>query len=62
MTARLTLRAAEDASGARVTAVAGWPGRRPLLADVVPVFERFGVRVADALALPDADGVAPSGT
>ncbi|WP_456871479.1 NAD-glutamate dehydrogenase domain-containing protein [Geodermatophilus sp. SYSU D00766] len=40
--------------------MAGWPGQRPLLADVVPVFERLGVRVADAVALPGADGVAPS--
>ncbi|WP_245817291.1 hypothetical protein [Geodermatophilus saharensis] len=47
-------------SGGRVVAVAGWPGQRPLLADVVPVFERLGVRVADAVALPGADGVAPS--
>ena len=43
--------------GSSVTAVAGWPGPRPLLADVVPVFERLGVRVADADAAP-GDGAA----
>ena len=56
----VTLRAADDGGGPHVAALAGWPGPRPLLADVVPVFEQLGVRVADALALPDEDGVAPS--
>ncbi|WP_116451712.1 NAD-glutamate dehydrogenase domain-containing protein [Blastococcus litoris] len=38
-----------------VGVVVEWPGERPLLADVVPVFERLGVRVANALSLPDDD-------
>ena len=53
----VTLRPATTtpAGGRRIAAVVGWPGQRPLLADIVPVFERLGVRVADAVALPDED-------
>ncbi|SHN75859.1 glutamate dehydrogenase [Geodermatophilus obscurus] len=36
--------------------LATWPAARPLLADVVPVFDRLGVRVADAVAVPGDDG------
>ena len=57
---RLTLRPEGPAGSGRVGGLVTWPADRPLLADVVPVFEQLGVRVADALALPDEDGVAPS--
>ncbi|MFW3168907.1 NAD-glutamate dehydrogenase domain-containing protein [Geodermatophilus sp. CPCC 206100] len=50
---RVRLRPAPAASGPFVGAVVEWPRSRPLLADVVPVFERLGVRVADARPLPD---------
>ncbi|WP_052091056.1 NAD-glutamate dehydrogenase domain-containing protein [Modestobacter caceresii] len=52
---RVTLRPAPDgaADHGRLSVVATWPAGRPLLADVVPVFERLGVRVADAVALPE---------
>ncbi|WP_205730255.1 NAD-glutamate dehydrogenase domain-containing protein [Blastococcus sp. TF02-8] len=33
-----------------------WPSTRPLLADLVPVFDRLGVRVADAVAVTADDG------
>ena len=59
---RVTLRPAAPtaAGGRRIAAVVGWPGQRPLLADTVPVFEKLGVRVADAVALPDEKGVPAS--
>ncbi|MGK5114881.1 MULTISPECIES: NAD-glutamate dehydrogenase domain-containing protein [unclassified Geodermatophilus] len=50
---RVRLRPVPAAAEPLVGAVAEWPGTRPLLADVVPVFERLGVRVADAASLPD---------
>jgi glutamate dehydrogenase len=53
---RTTLRPAAAVAGSRVAAVAQWPGQRPLLAAIVPLFERLGVRVADAVALPDEEG------
>ncbi|MDP5182002.1 NAD-glutamate dehydrogenase [Blastococcus sp. BMG 814] len=54
---RVRLRPAPAGPGPLVGAVVEWPRSRPLLADVVPVFERLGVRVADARSLPD-DGAA----
>ena len=54
---RLTLRPeAGPAGGERVGGLVTWPAARPLLADVVPVFDRLGVRVADAVAVPGDDG------
>jgi glutamate dehydrogenase len=50
---RVRLRPATAGAGPLVGAIVEWPRSRPLLADVVPVFERLGVRVADARALPD---------
>jgi glutamate dehydrogenase len=49
---RVRLRPAVAGPGPHVGAVVEWPRSRPLLADVVPVFERLGVRVADARPLP----------
>ncbi|RBY83902.1 glutamate dehydrogenase [Geodermatophilus sp. TF02-6] len=43
-----------------MAALVTWPGARPLLADVVPVFDRLGVRVADAVAVPGDDGAPAS--
>jgi hypothetical protein len=39
----VTLRPATTtaAGGRRIAAVVGWPEQRPLLADIVPVFERL---------------------
>src|SRR5690349_23438230 len=65
---RVRLRPASVGPGCSAGFVVDWPGYRPLLADIVPVFERLGVRVADAhsqaggttrldLLLPE--GVAP---
>ncbi|MGY1726958.1 NAD-glutamate dehydrogenase domain-containing protein [Geodermatophilus sp. SYSU D01062] len=48
---RLTLRPEGPAGGGRVAGLVTWPADRPLLADVVPVFDRLGVRVADAVAV-----------
>ncbi|MEX5721794.1 NAD-glutamate dehydrogenase domain-containing protein, partial [Geodermatophilus maliterrae] len=53
---RLTLRPEGPAAGDRVGGLVTWPAARPLLADVVPVFDRLGVRVADAVAVPGDDG------
>ena len=52
---RVRLRQASTGAGPMVGVVVEWPGERPLLADVVPVFERLGVRVANARSLPDDD-------
>ena len=49
---RVRLRPAIPGAGPLVGAIVEWPRSRPLLADVIPVFERLGVRVADARALP----------
>ncbi|PRY48436.1 glutamate dehydrogenase [Geodermatophilus tzadiensis] len=56
---RLTLRPEGPAAGGRVGGLVTWPADRPLLADVVPVLDRLGVRVADAVAVP-GDGDAPA--
>jgi len=56
---RLTLRPEGPAGSDRVGGLVTWPDGRPLLADVVPVFDRLGVRVADAAAVP-GDGGAPA--
>ncbi|MGY1683905.1 hypothetical protein, partial [Geodermatophilus sp. SYSU D01176] len=53
---RLTLRPEGPAGSGRVGGLVTWPAVRPLLADVVPVFDRLGVRVADAAAVPGDDG------
>jgi glutamate dehydrogenase len=50
---RVRLRPAPAGPGLLVGVVVEWPHSRPLLADVVPVFERLGVRVADARPVPD---------
>ncbi|WP_245177549.1 NAD-glutamate dehydrogenase domain-containing protein, partial [Geodermatophilus sp. DF01_2] len=56
---RLTLRPEGHTGSDRVAGLVTWPGPRPLLADVVPVFDRLGVRLADAVSLPgDDDGPA----
>ncbi|MCZ2811972.1 NAD-glutamate dehydrogenase [Modestobacter sp. VKM Ac-2979] len=55
---RVRLRPAPAGRGPLVGAVVEWPSTRPLLADVVPVFERLGVRVADARPLPEVGGTA----
>ncbi|WP_104530575.1 NAD-glutamate dehydrogenase domain-containing protein, partial [Blastococcus saxobsidens] len=52
---RLTLRPQGPARDGRVAGLVTWPADRPLLADVVPVFDRLGVRVADAVAVPGDD-------
>jgi glutamate dehydrogenase len=57
---RVALHPIETAAGDSLTAVAEWPGHRPLLADLVPVFEQLGVRVADAVSPPDQDEVFPT--
>jgi glutamate dehydrogenase len=48
---RVRLRPAPAGAGPLVGAVVEWPCDRPLLAGVVPVFERLGVRVVDAQPL-----------
>ncbi|RBY89041.1 glutamate dehydrogenase [Blastococcus sp. TBT05-19] len=53
---RLTLRPGAAAGEGRVGGLVTWPAERPLLADVVPVFDRLGVRVADAVAVPGDEG------
>ncbi|MGX5653371.1 NAD-glutamate dehydrogenase domain-containing protein [Geodermatophilus nigrescens] len=54
-------RAGEGRVGGRVGGIVTWPAGRPLLADVVPVLDRLGVRVADAVTVPgDGDGDAPA--
>ncbi|MGY1642681.1 NAD-glutamate dehydrogenase domain-containing protein [Geodermatophilus sp. SYSU D00703] len=58
---RLTLRPEPGAPGGdRVRGLVTWPGERPLLADVVPVFDRLGVRVADAAPATADDGAPAS--
>ncbi|MGR7023174.1 NAD-glutamate dehydrogenase domain-containing protein [Geodermatophilus sp. URMC 62] len=52
---RLTLRPEGTGGSGRVAGLVTWPAGRPLLADVVPVFDRLGVRVADAVAVPGDD-------
>jgi glutamate dehydrogenase len=60
-TRRLILRPEPAPSGGnRVGGLVTWPGERPLLADVVPVFDRLGVRVADAVAVTADDGAPAS--
>ncbi|WP_456858857.1 NAD-glutamate dehydrogenase domain-containing protein [Geodermatophilus sp. SYSU D00691] len=63
---RVRLRPATAGAGPLVGAVVEWPGERPLLADVVPVFERLGVRVADARShggtATELDLLLPEGT
>ena len=56
----LGLRPEPGRHGDRVRGLVTWPGDRPLLAAVVPVLDRLGVRVADAVAVVGDDGAPAS--
>ncbi|GEL17827.1 NAD-glutamate dehydrogenase domain-containing protein [Pseudonocardia asaccharolytica] len=48
---------AADTDVAGPVCLARWPGRPPLLADIVPLFEQFGLRLAAVIGLPGEDAV-----